>query len=706
MALFNNILIRAGKFGLYLTMALCVLSASAALGAEKPSTFEMSLEELLDVNVSSVTRMAGQDLFSSPASVYVITDEDIRRSGHLHIPELLRLAPGLQVSRMDASSWAVSSRGFNNRYNRLQLVQMDGRAITNPLFGGVYWENQDYVIDDLEKIEVISGSGSTLWGANAVNGVISIMTKPAKDTQGWLLKTHTGNKDSGIGTIRYGGKLGEDSYYRVYAKHAEHRELDTYTYNKDHYMPPYHDVYTETKADDVYSYTDGLLRQQVGFRADWENDEDDSFTLQADYFRLTEGSSLAFATYTIIANPLGLEPVGMDSQKEATGYNILGRWNRAINDKSSLQLQMYVDWNAEEFLNPLTLFENKKRVFDIDFQHNIQVGNNHNVVWGLGYRKNSLFIDTNTMTFMTPGNSYHDETISGFFQDTFNIFSKDLKMTLGSKVEENDFTGNEVQPGMRIAWEPNKNNMVWTGVSKAVKVPGLETRANYVVGGATVPANSFGAGNPPIDLWMPFTLMGNSNVAEEEVLSYELGYRVKPNKALSLDFTVFTNRGHHMQRTETVSALPPIAQLISKGVVHYEGLEFSANWILSDKWRLAGGYTWFDATEKSVVPIDVGDETPRNQAQLRSYLDIGKNLELNTELFYKDNIRHVDMRIPKALRLDLGFTWKRPEKGMEWRLWGQNLTDPKHREGAPDRYTSLGAAEVERSFYAEVMWEF
>jgi len=654
----------------------------------------MSIEELLSTEVTSVTRLPDRNAFNSPAAIYVISEEDIRRSGLMQIPEILRLAPAMQVERMDAGTWSISARGFNNRYNRLQRVQMDGRTLTNILFGGVYWANQDTVIEDLDRIEVISGPGASLWGANAVNGVISIMTKPAKDTQGWLVESHTGNKDRGIGTLRYGGKLGEDSFFRVYAKQTEHGKFDTYTYNYALYKDPFINEYTDPKFDDQYPYEDSFRRQQFGFRADWENDAADTFTLQGDMYRLLQGDSIAYATYTIAAAPLGQRPVGYASDKESNGWNLIGRWNRNISDTSGLKLQMYVDWSAQKYLNPLTPFSDKKRVTEIDFQHNFRLGRGHDVLWGAQYRNERMRVDTNMLTYVPDSDSFNSETISGFVQDSFNLLSPELRMTLGTKIEKNDFTGEELQPSMRLTYTPNQDNVVWTAVSKAVKVPGNETRAQYNVGGADVPPN----------LWMPFTLTGNPDVQEEEIIAYELGYRTKPQQNLVLDMTAFAHRGHHMQRTEVVSAFPYVLKLVSKGVVHYEGFEFSATWIPSSAWRLVAGYTWFSADEKTPGALPLADETPLNQAQLRSYLDINDHLEFNSALYYQDNVRHPDIRLPRAFRLDAGLTWKDEEDGYECRLWGRNLLDPKYREGAPDRYSSLGAAQLERNFYLEMLW--
>lgn len=693
---------------------LCALALCAALtalcapraAAREPerSTFDMSLEELLGTTVTSVTRLPDRSVFNAPAAIYVISQEDIRRSGLMQIPEILRLAPAMQVERVDAGTWSISARGFNNRYNRLQRVQMDGRPLTDILFGGVYWANQDAVIDDLDRIEVISGPGASLWGSNAINGVISIISKPARETQGWLVKSHTGDAERGIGTIRYGGRLGPDTFFRLYAKHEEHGNFDTYAYNNALYNSPYVNQYTEDKSDDLYSYQDGYRRQQFGFRADWENRGADSFTLQGDAYRLMQGDSIAYANYTVLANPLGLPPSGYASQKEADGWNVLGRWNRELSETSGFKLQMFVDWNAQKYLNPLTPHSDKKRVSEIDFQHYFRAGRGHDILWGAQYRHDRMRVSTNMLTYTPETDSFNNETISGFVQDSFKFLSPEMLMTLGAKIEKNDFTGEELQPSMRLTYTPNQDNVVWTAVSKAVKVPGNETRANYNVGGANVPANSLGAGNPPIDMWMPFTLQGNPRVQEEEFIAYELGYRTRPGADLTLDMTAFAHRGHHLQRTEVVTAVPYVVTLVSKGVAHYEGFELSATWTPAPRWRLAAGYTWFSADEKTAGALSVSDETPRNQAQLRSYYDINPNLEFNTALYYQDNIRHPDIKLPKSMRLDAGLTWKNQSKGYECKVWGRNLIDPKYREGFPDRYSSLGAAQVERNFSIEMNW--
>ncbi len=429
-----------------------------------PDVTAISLEDLMNLQVTSVSKRA-QKLADAAAAIFVITQDDIRRSGAASIPEALRMVPGLEVARIDENKWAIGSRGFNGRFDNKLLVLIDGRSVYTPLFSGVYWNVQDVMLEDVDRIEVIRGPGATLWGANAVDGVINIITKSAKLTQGALVTAEGGNEEETAESARYGGKAGDNVYYRAYAKYSD--------------WEPSVDA---TGANG----SDGWHTIRGGFRVDSNPSKADSLTVQGDLYRTNYGETLTIPTLTAPYSTT------FPNDGNYSGGNILGHWNHAFS-RSSTSLQMYFD-NTNTVDN--SLFRDHEGVYDIDFQHDLHVGESQEFVWGLGYRS---IQDSNVSSFtvsLQPNHSWLNQ-FSGFVQDEVSLFDRRLRVTLGSKFEHNDFTGFEVEPNIRFVGVISKNQSVWAAISRAVRTPAL-TEEGLRLDEAVVPP-----GTPPINSPLP-----------------------------------------------------------------------------------------------------------------------------------------------------------------------------------------------------------
>ncbi len=384
---------------------------------------QMSLEQLMAVEVSSVSRRL-ERLSEAASAVQVITRDDIRRSGATRLPEALRLATNLEVAQLDASQWAISARGFNSPLANKLLVLIDGRTVYSPLFAGVFWDQQDVLLEDVEQIEVISGPGATAWGANAVNGVINITTRSAKETQGLLAVAGGGTELHGLGAVRYGGAIGSRARVRVSGKY----------WDRDGAVLP-------SGQDVANDWTLG----QGGVRLDWEASPADVITVQGDLY---EDRSELTATADAVAR----------------GGNLIARWSRRLSELSDLKLQAYVDRVHREVPGS---YDDVLYTYDVDAQHRIVLGR-HDLVWGVGYR----LVDDD----FGPGALVFDPrqislaTYSGFAQDEIAL-RRGLHLALGAKVEHDEYTGFELQPSVRAAWRAAEHHTLWSAVSRAVRTP-------------------------------------------------------------------------------------------------------------------------------------------------------------------------------------------------------------------------------------------
>lgn len=620
---------------------LAAPASGAVVPAQNDDIAELSLEELANIQVTSVSKRS-ESLSAAAASIFVITGNDIRRAGATSLPEALRLAPNLQVARVDARNYAVTARGYSSPFENKLLVLVDGRTVYSPLFSGVFWDVQDVVLDDVERIEVISGPGATLWGANAVNGVINIITKSSAATQGALLTTTLG-KEARDGAVRYGGKLGGAGHYRAYAKHAEN---------------------DDTHAAAGATSPTGWHRDQAGFRTDWG----DGITVQGDVYdaRLRQ------------ANTRNIE---------VSGANLLGRVARTFADGSSATVQLY--WDHTERDQP-NAFHERLDTFDLQLQHAVRLDGNHHVVWGGGYRLGHDRVENGPLFGFLPG-TLNLRWANVFAQDEIAL-RDDLRLTAGLKVEDNNYTGVEVLPTLRLAWSPRPASLVWTSLSRAVRAPSRIDRDLY------------SPIRPPVMNGVPqYAVAGGPGFDAETANVFELGYRARPTASLSYSTTLFFSRYDRLRTLEPNPSGPgSVFENLADGLTR--GIEAWATWQVADAWRLSGGgVVQRIGTALQPGSRDLSGTTglftsdPTHYWQVRSSYDIGTGQDLDVTL------RHVGALprpgVPAYTAVDARWGW-RIRRGVELSIIGQNLFDPRHAEfGAP-----ATRSEYERSLAVRVVW--
>lgn len=623
---------------------------------------KLTLEQLMDLEVISVMRTKGQTRFRTPAAVHVVSPEEIRRSGHRHMAEMLRLVPGLHIARVDAAKWAVTARGMNFRFNRLQMVQKDGRILFSPAFAGVIWEGQDTPVDDIERIEVIRGPGASLWGANTVNGVINFETKSAKKTQGLSLRGGGGTEERGFATLRYGGKATDDIYYRFYGKYLHHDHFRTYG------------------AD----YTDDWDRFQGGFRFDWDGPGPDKVTWQGDVYHTRAGHSVIRPD---IAAGTDLNEAGNSSFR---GANFLTRWTHTFSEDNEIQLRFYYDVNDAHVYENVVDVSARADAWDLDFQHNIAVGKRHRIVWGVNGR--TVDLDTRSegplISFEPTGRLSH--AVSAFFQDTVSAIPDTLEFTFGSKAGYNEFSNFEVQPSVRMLFLPHRRHALWGAVSYGVRVP-TDSEFDVRIQNAVAPG-------------VAAMFVGNKGLNPEEVWAFEGGYRTRPLDWFSLDLAVFHNRYENLLSRNLIRPFPPLLQFGNDQDGDSYGAELAAHWQVRDNLRISAHYSWLRMRLDGPQGLTGQGNSPQNQFHMRSFWDITPDLELNAAVYYYDNSPNQDVKA--FWRGDVGVTWRPPVKNLELSVWGTNLFDDSHREFGPDHFLGHDAAEVERGVFMEIGWRF
>jgi iron complex outermembrane receptor protein len=651
-----------------------VLASNA--GAYAADLTELSLEELMNVEVTSVAKKA-QPLSGAAAAVYVITQEDIRRSGATSIAEAIRMAPGVDVARFDSNKWAISARGFNTLFSNKLLVLIDGRTVYTPLFAGVFWDVQDTLLEDIERIEVIRGPGGTLWGANAVNGVINIITKHAKDTQGGLLTGGGGTEERGFGAARYGVSLGNGVFVRAYAKYFDRSSFETAT------------------GDDAADEWDV---GRGGFRLDWEPNGYNGVTVQGDVYSGDTGRTIA------VSSPAPPFRDLVDDEDEVRGGNILGRWRHDFAPRSVMTLQLYYDRTERT----LSLFSEHRDTVDLDWQHRFALGERQEFVWGLGYRFTTDGIRDSFMVSFDPSGRDLD-LYSAFVQDEITLFPETLRLTVGSKFEHNDFTGFEFQPSGRLLWTPHARHAIWGAISRAVRTPSRgETDLRF--NSAVIPA--------PDGTLTYVSLFGNPQLDSEELLAYELGYRLQPTPRIYVDLAGFYNDYDDLRVTVRGTPLPESSpspphvvvplQTVSGSRGEAYGVEIAAHWNVFDQWKLAGSYTWFDLDLYSDAgPLaqnasGVEGDSPHNQVNLRSFLDLPGRVELDAMVYYVDNLPN--QNVSSYFRTDVRLGWRATDR-IDLSLVGQNLNDGRHPEFGGE-ISGSQASQVPRGGYAQIRWRF
>ncbi len=687
---------------------LCLLLIAAPVGAvAEPDSSDdfgdLSIEALMDIEVTSVSKKA-QKLSGSAAAISVITSEDIRRSGATSIPELLRMVPGLHVARINSNQWAVGARGFNDYFVRSLLVLMDGRTLYSPLFGGVWWDQEDYVLQDIERIEVIRGPGGTLWGANAVNGVINIITKRAEDTQGGLAVLGVGTEDRLLGSARYGGAIGDIGHYRAYAKGFKRDSFKEFEFNEE--------------ANDYWQ------QGRAGFRMELAASDRDEITISGDLYRgVSEGS------YTVPLLPEGTLPAligftAYDDQEDLLGGNLLSRWTHQWPGGGDTMLQGFYTrterWGA--------VSDSEMNIYDAEFQHNFAEVAANDIVVGLGYRyQQGSYQGGNSGRIHFERDERSSGIFNSFIQDDIGLFDDRFHLILGVKLERNDVVGWEVQPNARFTWSVHENHTLWGAVSRAVHTPtwgeeDIEMVARVdCIDIASREANGENpCPGPPGGFPTQATMFGNPNgLVVEELVSYELGYRARLARAATLDIAGFYNQyqdllGSVLGSTD-LSTLPlgyvDQALIFESGIEGQAvGVEVEVAWQVLDRWRVIGTYTYQQVEAEFQNDLVVGgddimeDVTPRHQATLRSLGNLPYNLELDGMLRFLGDIRNIDS-VDEYVELDLRLGWK-PREDLELSLVGQNLLSSSHREYEVVTGNFTMPTRPERGVYAQVAWTF
>jgi iron complex outermembrane receptor protein len=586
------------------------------LGALK----SLSLEQLFDLEVTSVSQKP-ESLSQTAAAIHVVTQEDIRRTTAASIPELLRYVPGVEVARIDSRNYAITSRGFNGTVANKLLVLIDGRSVYTPLYSGVFWDAQDAFIDDIEQVEVIRGPGATVWGANAVNGVINVITKDAAQTPGWLIVGGGGNAEQGLEGLRYGGTLGPHAHFRVYGKRFD-REASRFPNGRE--------------AGDEFRAGQG------GLRIDGTSSSADAFTIQADAY---DGSG----------DQLTADAVRI------SGGNALGRWTRQFSATSNLRLEAYYDRTDRR--NPPTFGETLD-TYDATLHHRFSVAGRQDVVWGLEYRRSQDHVRNSAGLAFLPARVTRD-LATCFVQDQFELVPNRLDVTVGSKFEHNDYTGFEYQPSARLAWKPSTSHTIWGAASRAVRTP------------SRIDRDLFAPATPP------YFLVGSPDFESEVLYAYELGYKTQAAKRLTASIATFYNRYDKLRSLESGPPLF-LANGIKGETYGVEGeasVQLSDRWRVNPGYSFLRLDLETTPGSTDVSQTRQEGDSPRHQLFVRSSLDLPRAVALDVSLRHVSELPN--QKVPAYTTADARLAWQ-PTHAVELALVGQNLFDPRHAEfGTP-----------------------
>jgi len=638
----------------------------------------MDISQLMQVTITSVAKRE-QSLSDAAAAVYVITQDEIHRSGVTTVPEALRLAPGLQVARISSNKWAISSRGINGQFSNKLLVLVDGRTVYSPGFSGTYWDSQTTLLEDIDRIEVIRGPGATLWGANAVNGVINIISKHSSATVGGLVKAGAGNIEEIIGGLRYGFELGSQTTGRTYITYNQRDSFDLLRDGSD-------------ANDDWDTVT-------TGFRFDGTLSGDHSWTIQGDFY--ANDANQIVEPFIIAAPPF---VTSSQDELDATGGNILGRWEKSLTN-GAIKFQAYFDYvNREE-----SYVEQTYKTTDLDLQYERMLGDSHSLTMGLAYRHIDASYDNTFMVNINPADR-DDDLFSGFIQDEIALIPEKLWFTLGTKWEHNEFTDNEIQPSGRVMWKPTETQSIWASVSRAVRTPSVAERTGNVF---------ISLISSPLPFPLFTTVVGNSGFDSEEVIAYEAGYRWYPQDNLYFDLAVFYNDYEDLFDTRQGSTPQTATQLRFFNNVEGEtfGTELVANWKMKKWLEFVFTYSYlhlnFDAPagfgfagQASVLE----GSSPQHQASLRTRIDFLDNWQANLWLRYVGELddssqaaQTLGLLVDDYIECDLNISWK-PLENLELMLVGQNLLNSSNLEFVSEFFNP--PTEVERSVYVKALYHF
>lgn len=666
-----------------LIVALAMLLAGPAWAQQKQADLaNESLQDLMNVEVTSVSKKE-QKLSRTASAIFVITAEDIRRSGATNIPDLLRMVPGLDVAQINGSTWAISARGFNSQFSNKLLVMIDGRVVYTSTFAGVFWDTMDLPLEDIERIEVIRGPGGAVWGVNAVNGVISIFTKKASETKGGLATAEGGNLQQGAGLLQYGGSLAKGTDYRAYVKYFNQAQM--------------FDLSGHNGAD-------GWHAMRGGFRVDSSLSSKDSLMFEGDLASGREGE-YGFVLPSITSP--GLVPVA--EQVDIADGSFVGLWNHAFSATSNTAFQVFIDRHLrDDPQNP-----ERRDTYDLQFQHRLAVGQRQDIVWGLGYRYTPDKITGGLTVTMDPTRR-NLQVFSSFFQDEIALVPDRLYLTAGTKLEHNDYSGFEVMPDVRLAWLAGKHQMLWAALSRDLRAPSRND-TDLVLNLGTGPAG------PPYLM----RIVGNPDFTDERLLAYEAGYRTMVSDRISLDLSAYVNDYDNLETTEPgtpfAEPTPPPFHIVLpftyKNLMEGEtdGVELSAGWRIARRWTVDPGYALEHVNMRTAptsqdyqTPLFVEGSAPRNSAQLRSHVDLGEGWTWDGSAYFVGRLTDQgplsNITIPAYTRLDTGFTWNVRE-AFTLSLVGQNLVKDRHFE-FDDINGALQDGQIRRSAYVKATWHF
>jgi iron complex outermembrane receptor protein len=658
------------------SISFCSQDQNQATGADLKN---LTLEQLGNVEVTTASKEP-QEVWDTPAAIYVLTQEDIHRSGATSIPEALRLVPGVEVEQIDSSSFAVGIRGFGSGFSKSVLVLIDGRNVYTPLFAGVNWRLQNLMLEDVERIEVIRGPGGTVWGTNAVNGVINIITKSSKASQGMLVSVGGGNVDQGAGGFRYGNSIGSNLSYRVYGM----------AFGRG---PEFH--------SDHDNFDDWQLGQG-GFRIDWDNHRQDTVTVQSDLYKAAIGQRENLVYYSPPAS------LNVDGVEDASGGNILARWQRKFSSGSDIQVQGYYDRTYR--LGPQ--LGETRNTFDLDFIHHLTLLPRQDLIWGLGARWSpSDFVQTVATVDFEPHHQ-SDNIYSAFVQDRFALVSEKLWLTVGSKFEHNIYTGWETQPSARLLWTPTPHQSVWAAVTRAVRSP---SRLDEDLSLTNLISTN------PIPIFL--RVAGDPTFKSETLLAYEAGYRRLVTEKFYVDLAVFHNDYNNLtsfgSAALSIETTPPPAREVAtipwangiKG--RTDGVEIAPDWKVSRWLELKASYSYLNmflennpgSTDPITVQSDEGS-SPRHEGTLQARFNLPKGFQFDPTYRYAAALPQqfpsglpADFVKPRS-NMDVRISWH-PASDLELSVIGQNLFESHHPEFTGD---PGGFVEIRRSYYAKLTW--
>ncbi len=638
---------------------------------------DKSLEDLMNTEVTSVSKKT-QKLSQTAAAIFVITQEDIRRSSATNIPDLLRMVPGLDVAQINSNIWAISARGFNQEFSNKLLVLLDGRPVYSPTISGVLWDALDVPLEEIERIEVIRGPGGATWGANAVDGVINIITKKASDSRGEMVTAGGGNLDQGFGTAQYGGGLGAHTDYRVFARY----------FNQDH-LP----------SRTGQSGEDGWHALRGGFRTDSQLDSQDDLSFEGDLYTAREGDVLG--AFTSFASP-GVQNSFFET--DFSGGYLQSNWTHRYASRAETALQISFD----RFSRESSLGETRN-TFNLDFQNHIAWGQRQDIVWGVGYRFSSSTTKGSPTFSLNPAN-LDTQLFSGFLQDEITLLPERLSLTVGTKLEHNYYTGSGAMPSARAAWKLDSQQTAWAAVSRALRTPASKDTSSIDNVGGFVRS-----GGLPVVI----RIEGNPNFQDEELLAYEAGYRAGVSQRVSIDIAAYYNSYSQLQNTEPQASFletsPPPPHLVlpleygnmMRGETH--GVEISANWKPAAHWTLAPGYAFEQihmhlnpsSLDTQSVPAAQGS-TPHHWARLDSHVEFTHGFDWDASATFNDRLSA--QATPAYTRIDSQLSWHAREN-LTVRAVGQDLGSDHHLEFVNGPGIGISGL-VKRSAYGEISWRF